>query len=139
MIKLFTIEEATRLLPVIEGHVAALQGASRDADALKRRIAEVAAGPAAERSMAQVESHNLVRELEFVAGQAQAAKAELDRLGVQLTDLEHGAVAFPASVGGEMVALTWSRGQDTITHYRRLTGDRAPQPLPASALQGPQG
>ena len=139
MIKLFTIEEATRLLPVIEGHVAALQGASRDANALKGRIAELAAGPAAERSMAQVESHNLVRELEFVAGQAQTAKAELDRLGVQLTDLEHGAVAFPASVGGEMVALTWSRGQDTITHYRRLTGDRAPQPLPGSKLQHQRG
>ena len=139
MIKLFTIDEATRLLPIIEGHVAALQGASGDANALKRRIAELAARPAAERSATQVESFNLVRELEFVAGQAQAAKAELDRLGVQLTDLEHGAVAFPASVGGEMVALTWSRGQDAITHYRRLTGDRAPQPLPASALQRQQG
>lgn len=131
MIKLFTIDEATRLLPVIESHVAALQVASRDASVLKRRVGDLAARPPAERSGTQVESHNLVRELEFVAGQAQAAKAELDRLGVQLTDLEHGAVAFPASVGGEMVALTWSRGQDTITHYRRLTGDRAPQPLPA--------
>jgi len=135
VIKLFTVDEATRLLPVIEGHVASLQAASQDANALKRRIGELSARPPAERGVTQVESHNLVRELEFVAGQAQVAKAELDRLGVQLTDLEHGAVAFPASVGGEMVALTWSRGQDAITHYRRLTGDRAPQPLPGSTRQ----
>ena len=135
MFKLFTIDEATRLLPVIEGHVAALQGASRDSSALEQRISELAARPPAERGAAQVESHNLARELEFVAGQARTAKAELDRLGVQLTDLEHGAVAIPASVGGEMVALTWSRGQDAITHYRRLAGDRAPQLLPASVRQ----
>jgi hypothetical protein len=129
--KLFTISEATRLLPVIEGHVAALQGASHDAEALKQRLAEIASAAGAGRTTDRVESQNLLQELSFLAACAHDAKAELDRLGVELTDLEGGAVAIPASVGGEVVALTWARGQDAITHYRRLRGDADPRPLPS--------
>jgi hypothetical protein len=135
VIKLFTIDQATRLLPVIEHHVAVLQRGSREAADLKRNIAEFAQRPATERKAVLVETRNLMCELEFVVHEAQAAKVELDRLGVELTDLEHGAVAFPANVGGEVVALTWERGQDAITHYRRLAGDAAPQPLPATRSQ----
>lgn len=131
MFKLFTISEATRLLPVIEAHVAALQGASRDASALKGRLATIAALAPAERTQRQVEAHNLAHELEFVVRSAHESKAELDRLGIELTNLEHGAVAIPSNLGGEVVALTWCRGQDGITHYRRLTGDASPRPLPA--------
>jgi len=131
--KLFTVTEATRLLPEIERHVAIMQRASLEAADLKERIAAFAQRPPAERRSVEVETRNLMRELEFVVHEAQEAKAELDRLGVELTDLKHGAVAFPASVGGEVVALTWSRGQDAITHYRRLAGDAAPQLLPRHA------
>ena len=131
MFKLFTITEATRLLPVIEGHVVTLQGASHDAVELKRRLAVLDQQPNAGRTTGRVESQNLMQELSFLAGCAHDAKAELDRLGVELTDLEGGAVAIPASVGGEVVALTWARGQDEITHYRRLTGDADPRPLPS--------
>lgn len=137
MIKLFTVHEATRLLPVIEGHVASLQCASRDAAALKRRLAGIAELPPAERTLRQVESHNLMQELQFVVRGGHEAKAELDRLGVELTDLEHGAVAIPSNVGGEVVALTWCRGQDAITHYRRLGGDAAPRPLPGEPGEPP--
>ena len=131
MFKLFTITEATRLLPVIEGHVATLQGASHDAEALKQRLAEIGQQRSTGRTAGGVESQNLLQELSFLAACAHAAKAELDRLGVELTDLEGGAVAIPASVAGEVVALTWARGQDEITHYRRLTGDADPHPLPS--------
>ena len=131
MFKLFTLTEATRLLPVIEGHVADLQRASRDAEEVKRRLAEINERPGTERAAVRVESQNLMQELGFLARCAHDSKADLDRLGVELTDLEGGAVAIPASVGGEVVALTWTRGQSGITHYRRLTGDTAPHPLPS--------
>lgn len=133
MFKLFTLAEATRLLPVIEGHVAALQSASRDATEVKRRLADIAKRPGPDRAAARVEAQNLVEELGFLARCAQDTKADLDRLGVELTDLEDGAVAIPASVGGEVVALTWARGQPAITHYRRLAGDTEPHPLPSDA------
>jgi len=133
--KTFTVAEATRLLPVIEGHVHALQSASRDANALKRQLEVLMARPPAERARCQLDVHHLVKELEFVLHCAHDAKAELDRLGVELTDLEHGAVAIPSNVAGEVVALTWHRGQTGITHYRRLTGDTVARPLPVNARQ----
>ncbi|CAN5684234.1 hypothetical protein BH23DEI1_BH23DEI1_13870 [soil metagenome] len=114
MIKLFTLERATRLLPVVEAHLDVLQTSVRDAAALGREATSLRPGGIAAR--------NLANELGFVIHTAHDAKAELDRLGVEVIDAEDGSVAFPAQVGGEMVALTWRRGQDAITHYRRLDG-----------------
>lgn len=136
MFKLFSVPEATRLLPEIEGHVHDLQRASRDAADLKRRIDALAALPANERNRRRLDVHNLAHELQFVLRAAQAAKAELDGLGVELTDLEHGSVAIPSNVQGEVVALTWHQGQREITHYRRLTGDATVRPLPGVRAAG---
>jgi hypothetical protein len=113
--KLFTLEGATRLLPVVETHLATLQEAVHDAAALRAAASTMRDGSVAFR--------NLALEVSFVAEVAHDAKAELDRLGVEVTDAEHGAVSFPAELGGEVVSLTWRRGQDAITHYRRLNGD----------------
>jgi hypothetical protein len=129
MIKLFTVEAATRLLPVVDAHVGALQRAVSDTAALRT----AAAGKRPD----TVEGRNLLHEVGFLIGVAHDAKAELDRLGVQVTDLEEGHVAFPAQLGGEMVCLTWRRGERAITRYRRLSalGDDVPpeQPLAPSA------
>jgi hypothetical protein len=121
MIKLFTLEGATRLLPVVETHLAALQDAVHDAAALRATASEVRSGSLA--------AKNLLHEVAFVVSVAHDAKAELDRLGVQVTDAERGAVAFPANVDGELVSLTWRRGQDAITHYRRVSGDGHVSPV----------
>jgi hypothetical protein len=128
VIKLFSVEAATRLLPVVEAHVDALQRAARDTVAL--RAAATGMRPDS------VEARNLLQEVGFLVSVAHDAKAELDRLGVQITDLEEGHVAFPAQLGGEMVCLTWRRGERTITRYRRLSaqGDDVTPEQPLSAL-----
>ena len=120
MFKLFTLEGATRLLPVVETHLANLQGAVHDVATLRAAAMTARDGSVAAR--------NLLHEVAFVVTVAHDAKAELDRLGVEVTDAEHGAVAFPAQLGGEVVSLTWRRGQDAITHYRRLSGDGEASP-----------
>jgi hypothetical protein len=127
MIKLFTLERATELLPIVESRVAALQAAVHDTAALRTACAAARPG--------SVASRNLVQEMTFVVSAAHDAKAELDRLGVVVTDLEAGQVAFPAQLGGELVSLTWRRGDGAITHYRRIVGDSdvlsSDQPLEA--------
>lgn len=115
MIKLFTVERATRLLGVVDEHLDTLQRSVQDAAALQRAAAE--ARPRG------VEARNTAQEVGFLVALAHDAKAELDRLGVEVVDAAEGAVAFPAQVEGELVALTWRRGQDAITHYRRLRSD----------------
>lgn len=125
MFRLFTLHQATRLLPVVDEHLATLQDAGAEWTRLRERLAALPARG--------VEARNLLQEMTFLMSTVHAAKAELDRLGVGVRDVETGEVEFPSQLGGEVVCLTWSRGQDAITHYHALSGDSDVRPLPASA------
>lgn len=130
MYKLFTYEEATKLIPVVDQTVGEMQDAVRDMTDLQSRLA---AGESI-----GVETRNLVQEIAFLLEIVHQNKAELDRLGVHLKDVENGLVDFPSKLGAEVVCLTWERGQDAITHFHRLSGDTAPQPLPRPETEAAQ-
>lgn len=121
MFKLFTLEGATRMLPVVDARLQELQDAL---DALRETQ-----GRAAGARVDGVEAQALRQELAFLVRAAHDARREVQRLGVQVEDLGTGVVEFPARVGGEVVHLVWERGHDAITHYHRLTGDATPRPL----------
>ncbi len=120
--RLFSIDEATSLLPVVAGHLEAIQAAVTDVTRLR---GELEAG-----SVTGVGSFNVGQEIGFLLGVVHGSKAELDRLGVHLKDVESGLVDFPSKLGAEVVCLTWEKGQDAITHYHRLSGDTSVRPLP---------
>jgi len=124
MYRLFTLTEATRLLPVVDEHLGALQGAAADLASLRER------GSAAE--AATIEAVNLSRETTFLLEVIHTSKAELDRLGVQIRDVQEGLVDFPSQLGAEVVCLTWEKGQDAITHYHPLSGEADARPLPGT-------
>jgi hypothetical protein len=119
--KLFTLEGATRMLPVVDARLQELQDAIRDLHDAQ----EHATG----RRVDGVEAQAIRQELAFLVRAAHDARREVERLGVQVEDLGTGVVEFPARVGGEVVHLVWERGHDAITHYHRLTGDATPRPL----------
>jgi hypothetical protein len=133
MYRLFTLTEATRLLPVVDEHLGELQGAASDLARLRERSSDVVD--------ASVESANLAREMAFLLDVIHTSKAELDRLGVQVRDVQEGLVDFPSQLGAEVVCLTWERGQDAITHYHPLSGDTDTRPLPGAVddTRGPGG
>jgi hypothetical protein len=124
MYRLFTLTEATRLLPVVDEHLGALQGAAVDLASLRELGSHVEA--------ATVEAVNLSRETAFLLEVIHTRKAELDRLGVQIRDVQEGLVDFPSQLGAEVVCLTWEKGQDAITHYHPLSGDADARPLPGT-------
>lgn len=125
MLRLFTVEEATELIPIVEKHLAELQHAAAEMLSLRRNLAPLQAP--------SIEARNLIMEIEFLLGVVHESKADLDRLGVHLKDLESGVVDFPSRLGAEVVHLTWEQGQDAITHFHRLGGDTRQQLLPALA------
>lgn len=129
MYKLFTLEEATNLIPVVDRHLADLQAAVHDMLELRQQLQS--APPAS------VTAHNAVQEINFLLASIHGTKADLDRLGVHLNDVEQGVVEFPARLGAEVICFTWERGQDAITHYHHLSGDTSPRPLP-QGLDGPE-
>ncbi|MDR9392188.1 MAG: DUF2203 family protein [Trueperaceae bacterium] len=121
MFKLFTVETANDLLDAVDERLTALETAVRelrDAHARARDARRDAA-----------EALALRQEIGFLAGAAHDARRDLERLGVQVPDLEAGVVEFPARVGGEIVHLVWERGEHAVTRYHRLTGDATTYPL----------
>lgn len=127
MYKLFTPSQATEMLGVVDPLLRDLQGALQDALQLQR-----------ERSAVRPESlraQQLTSELTFVIESAKLTKAEFDRLGVFVKDLESGVVEFPSKLGAEVVYLSWAQGEDAVTHYHALSqpsGER--RPLPQNGL-----
>lgn len=128
MYRLFTLTEATRLLPVVDEHLGELQGAAADLARLREHSSDL--------PDASVESANLAREMAFLLDVIHTSKAELDRLGVQVRDVQVGLVDFPSRLGAEVVCLTWERGQNAITHYHPLSGDTDTRPLPGALDDG---
>lgn len=127
MYKLFTPLQATEMLGVVDPMLRDLQEALHDALRLQR-----------ERSAVRPESlraRQLTTELTFVIESAQLTKAEFDRLGVFVKDLEEGVVEFPSKLGAEIVYLSWAQGEDAVTHYHALSQEAAlRRPLPGNGL-----
>ncbi|CAN5897195.1 DUF2203 domain-containing protein [soil metagenome] len=119
MYKLFSVKEANNLIPVVDELLGDMQDAIRDTYQLRDEIATLGAHSVAARNKAQ--------EVAFLLRSAHETKADLDRLGVFLKDVDTGVVDFPSQVGAEVVYLSWEKGQDAITHYHRLNeGSRLP-------------
>ena len=119
MYKLFSVEEANNLIPVVDELLGDMQGAIKDTYRLRDDLKGLGAHSVAARNKAQ--------EIAFLLRSVHETKAELDRLGVFLTDVDTGVVDFPSQVGAEVVYLSWEKGQDAITHYHRLNeGSKLP-------------
>ena len=120
--KIFTVDEAQSLLPVLESLLKrAIEGkrAAEEAEAglqeLSRQIyfaggmrVDVAA---AAKMRAEVESH-LANVREMVA--------EIDAIGVQVKDLDTGLLDFPCRVDDEVVLLCWRMGETAIEHWHSM-------------------
>jgi len=121
MYKLFTLEEATRLIPLVDETLGDMQKAINDMLRLRQNLAGARTN--------SLQARNTAQEISFLLGVIHQDKAQLDRLGVHLKDIEAGLVDFPSKLGAEVVCLTWEKGQQAITRFHRLSGNTEPQPL----------
>jgi len=124
--KVFTVEEADGLLPVLDG-------VFRDMDLRSVRLREVtelvqdleeywgtrAADPACP-------DHGryaaLVREREAVQTSLSEDIGRIHALGVLLKDFQSGLVDFYGIVDGQLVFLCWRRGEPSVHFYHTLEG-----------------
>jgi len=121
--KIFSIDEANRLLPVLETALESLSKTARDATMLRREIEVLGAiaGSGASEESPDVRS---LREKE----RAQAALLErfrsdlasIARHGCVLRDLDLGLVDFYTMAQGRVVCLCWRRGEPCIEHWHPL-------------------
>lgn len=127
MYRLFTLEEATDMIPTVDELLGEMQEAASELGRLRERFSRLPPNSVAAR--------NAATETAFLLEQLQSDKARLDRLGVHLKDVESGIVDFPSQLGAEVICLSWEKGQSCITHYHRL-GEDAFKPLPRTYGRG---
>ena len=126
MFKLFSLNEANQLIPTVDTLLSDMQTAIAEALRLRQEFTDLKPN--------SLEARNVIQELQFLGRMVNENKAELDKLGVFIQDVEAGKIDFPSQFGGEVVYLTWQKGTDAITHYHRLNEGTA-LPLPKHQRQ----
>lgn len=120
MPRLFTVDEADRLVPRLTQILREMQEKKPRLDALREElgeIAETASGNGhvieddlrAKRDVAQ----ELVARLNDLVG-------ELHDMGVELKGVEQGLVDFPAEREGRTVYLCWQLGEERVAWWHEL-------------------
>ncbi|MFN2420452.1 MAG: DUF2203 domain-containing protein [Gemmatimonadota bacterium] len=106
-IRLFDLEEADRMLPLLRSIVKGML----DDHAERQALAERLEGARAHRGRAL---EPLEREIETLNEKILEAVVEIERLGAEFKGIELGLVDFPSMREGEIVYLCWQYGEDRI-------------------------
>jgi len=104
--KLFTVEEANALLPMVRRAVEKIRGAHAQV-AASQEAARAAAAAAQLGGGGMPGGARYVNALTTLAGRVN----QLEELGVQLKDYERGLVDFPSLRDGKLVLLCWQWGE----------------------------
>jgi hypothetical protein len=128
----FTVSEANELLPEVRSLAESLvehrRGMRLAAERRARLTARIAGNGG---DLDPQEPSELDEEFERESQAVARAAADLQRLGVQVKDLDRGLVDFPALHKGEEVLLCWQVGEDEIGHWHGVDeGFAGRKPLP---------
>jgi hypothetical protein len=136
--KVFTVEQANALLPLVRAIAADLVALSREVIERHQRLALLTAGRQnAHRDAYSEELSQIEEELEKDASRVQGFVQELRDLGVEPKSAE-GLVDFPAVIDGRLVFLCWKLGEPEVLHWHELdAGFSGRQPLAAGSVAGP--
>lgn len=142
--KLFTVEQANAVLPLVRAITADLVNLSREVMERRERLTLLAGrrnAPATDpyaQELAQIEE-----ELDKDNQQLQAYVDELRELGVEPKSGPDGLIDFPTLMDGRIVFLCWKFGEPEVMHWHELeAGFAGRQSLAAGSLaqegDGPQ-
>ncbi len=139
--KLFTIEQANAMLPLVKAITGDLANLASEVMERRHRLATLTAGrelkpgdPYAD-ELAQTETElekDIVRVQEFLA--------ELRTLGVEPKGALEGLVDFPSLMDGRIVYLCWRLGEPEVLHWHELeAGFAGRQSLTAGSVSDGYG
>ena len=142
--KLFTVEQANAVLPLVRAITTDLVRLSREVIERRERLALLSAGRGAggARILTREELAQIEEELEKDSEQLQAYVDELRELGVEPKSGPEGLVDFPAMMDDRLVFLCWKLGEPEVLHWHELdAGFRGRQSLVAGSVasDGPDG
>ncbi len=113
MLKIFSINDANNLIPIVDNSLARIKERVKDTLSLRDDLENLDPG--------SLEAHNKIQEISFILQDIHEQQFELFKLGVFVEDFEDAKVVFPSQIGAEVVFLAHKLGQEKITHYQRLS------------------
>ena len=130
--KLFDLDEANAVVPLLEALVARLQRGALDLqEEMTRLAAEIGV------AVGDLSAEDLVRQrpaARVLIEELDGIVREIEASGAHLKDVQLGLVDFPAEREGEIVYLCWQSGEPEVAFWHRTDeGFAGRQPLPGSA------
>jgi hypothetical protein len=136
--RLFTIEQANAMLPLVRAIVTDLAQLSQDVIERRGRLSQLTSGRDSESDdfyaseLAQIE-----QELDKDSARLQEYVQELRDLGVEPKNGPQGLVDFPSLMDGRVVFLCWKLGEPEVGYWHELdAGFMGRQTLTADAASG---
>ncbi|HEU5351784.1 MAG TPA: DUF2203 domain-containing protein [Terracidiphilus sp.] len=130
--KMFTLDEAQALLPVLEALLKRALDSKQAAAVAELELAALAQKIYLMGGM-RVDVAEASKQRAVVDGHLQRAResvAEIDSIGVQVKDLDAGLLDFPCRVEDQVVLLCWRMGESSIDYWHTLeAGFKGRQPL----------
>jgi hypothetical protein len=118
-VRLFDVEEAERMLPLIRVIVKGMMDDHAERQSLLDRLE----GASEELSPREVRA--LRTEIDTLTEKLAEAARELEVLGVEFKGIDLGLVDFPTTIDGELAYLCWSYGEDRIAFWHSPDGGYA--------------
>jgi hypothetical protein len=122
MKRLFTLDEATELLPVLKSLLQSAIDSSRQLQQAQRRLQEInhhvflSGG-----SLLKISDMlALKNDSDHAAQRLREALEEIDSMGVQVKDLEIGLLDFPCRVDDGIILLCWKLGEPAIGFWHKV-------------------
>jgi hypothetical protein len=134
--KLFSVEQANALLPLVRSITTDLVRLSRDVMERRERLALLSAGrSAAVKDPYSEELAQIEEELDKDSAQLQEYVEELRELGVEPKSGPEGLIDFPSMMDDRLVFLCWKLGESEVAYWHELdAGFRGRQSLVAGSL-----
>jgi len=139
--KIFTLDEAQALLPVLEPLLnratEAKTAAGELQEAMAAQVRRIFSSGGILVDVAAAQKRKL--SLEALVQRARDAISEIDAIGVQVKDLDTGLLDFPCLLEGDTVLLCWKRGEPAIGFWHRMEdGFAGRQPIDARFRTTPE-
>lgn len=137
--KLFTIEEANAMLPLVRAIATDLATLSREVIERRERLATLHNNrkPSKSQDAYSEELAQIEDELTKDSERLHEYVEELRALGVEPKNGPEGLIDFPCRMDGRIVYLCWKLGESEILHWHELdAGYRGRQALFAESISG---
>ncbi|MGK2936083.1 MAG: DUF2203 domain-containing protein [Gemmatimonadaceae bacterium] len=113
--RLFTIEQANRMLPLVRRIV---EDIVQDYARWREQVGVLEVVAAGRRGDSPPdEAEKVEQDAQRLAADIERYVTELRELGVDFKGFDQGLVDFPAEINGRLVYLCWKLGEDAVEHW----------------------